>query len=103
MYRIDELLDKPALLDQLAEEATELAHAAMKCARILREENPTRATPKETTAKLLEEYSDVVLSARVLHLYPDEDSIDEKMERWFKAIIKHRDIQAALFRKELVL
>lgn len=39
-----EAIGSPAMLEQLAEEATELAQAALKAARILRKENPTPVT-----------------------------------------------------------
>ena len=32
MYKIEDMLDKPVLFEQLAEEAVELAHAALKYA-----------------------------------------------------------------------
>lgn len=39
-----EYIGKAAMLEQLAEEAAELAQAALKCARIERGENPTPVT-----------------------------------------------------------
>ena len=42
-----EKIGEPAMLEQLAEEAAELSHAALKLARIIRGENPTPVTEVE--------------------------------------------------------
>ena len=39
-----EKIGKPAMLEQLAEEAAELSQAALKLARVIRNENPTPVT-----------------------------------------------------------
>ena len=48
-----------ALYENLAEEAIELAHAALKTARALRNENPTPITTNEANNHVLEELQDV--------------------------------------------
>ena len=56
------LIDKigePALLELLAEECSELAHAALKMARAERGENPTPKTVDECKAEVMEECADV--------------------------------------------
>lgn len=53
--KIAEKLPVPALLEQLAEEAAELAQAALKYARILRGENPTPVNVYKAHANLIEE------------------------------------------------
>lgn len=58
-----------ALYENLAEEAIELAHAALKTARALRNENPTPITTNEANNHVLEELQDVYLL--VLWLYGD--------------------------------
>lgn len=58
-----------ALYENLAEEAIELAHAALKTARALRNENPTPITTYEAVNHVLEELQDVYLL--VLWLYGD--------------------------------
>lgn len=58
-----------ALYENLAEEAIELAHAALKTARALRNENPTPVTTNEANNHVLEELQDVYLL--VLWLYGD--------------------------------
>ena len=44
--KIIEEIGEAAMLEQLAEECTELAKAALKMARIIRKENPTPVTEK---------------------------------------------------------
>lgn len=58
-----------ALYENLAEEAIELAHAALKTARALRNENPTPITTNEADNHVLKELQDVYLL--VLWLYGD--------------------------------
>ena len=70
------------LLDQLAEEATELAHACLKASRIMRGENPTPVNIREAESKLIEEWTDLCLVADVIGLNLDEDIYDAKLNRW---------------------
>lgn len=49
--KIIEEIGEAAMLEQLAEECTELAKAALKMARIIRKENPTPVTEKDAIAK----------------------------------------------------
>ena len=86
-----EAIGSPAMLEQLAEEATELAQAALKVARILRKENPTPVTLSEADAKLREEYTDVVQCALELMIIPDCDQIAEKALRFKKRMEKKTD------------
>ena len=64
--KIAEKLTVPAALEQLAEEAAELAQAALKYARILRGENPTPVTETEALQNLIEEKWDVEICLTVL-------------------------------------
>ena len=66
--KIIEEIGEAAMLEQLAEECTELAKAALKMARIIRKENPTPVTEKEAIANIREEYTDVVQCAENFHL-----------------------------------
>lgn len=52
--KIIEEIGEAAMLEQLAEECTELAKAALKMARIIRKENPTPVTEKEAIANIRE-------------------------------------------------
>ena len=79
-----ELIGEPAMLEMLAEECVELSHAALKMARILRNENPTPRTKDEVWEKLVEEASDVGLCMDQLGLEPDHKIIEEKTRRFHK-------------------
>ena len=79
---ISSLTKTVTLLDQLAEEATELAHAALKASRIMRGENPTPVNIREAESKLIEEWTDLCLVADVIGLNLDEDIYDAKLNRW---------------------
>lgn len=59
-------IGEPAALELLAEECAELAHAALKLARLERGENPTPALPKECQEKIFEEIADVLISMEVV-------------------------------------
>ena len=54
-------IGEPATLELLAEECTELAHAALKLARVKRGENPTPKTLEECQRSVLEEWADVII------------------------------------------
>ena len=75
-------ISTPALCEQLAEECVELAHAALKYARFMRNENPTPAKGPDIVANLLEEISDVHLVSRVLELESNPATVYLKAERW---------------------
>lgn len=81
-----EKIGSSAMLEQLAEEATELAHAALKLARIERGENPTPVLKEVAMDHLIEEYTDVVQCAEELRLVPNREQIKLKKmrfeERW---------------------
>lgn len=81
----------PALLEQLAEECTELGKAALKEARIIRGENPTPVTDAAARSNLAEESGDVLgCLIELSRVYFDVDqygSIREgKMTRWHKRL-----------------
>lgn len=77
-----EKIGRPAMLEQLAEEASELAQACLKLARKERGENPTPKSKAECERELIEEFTDVIQCARELKLKPDEEQIEEKAERF---------------------
>lgn len=81
-----EKIGAASMLEQLAEEATELAHAALKLARIERGENPTPVLKEDAMDHLIEEYTDVVQCAEELSLVPNREQIKLKKmrfeERW---------------------
>ena len=79
-------IGEPACLEQLAEECTELAHAALKLSRILRAENPTPETEALARAKVFEEMADVIVCKGVLEHDGDQEAISKicafKTRRW---------------------
>lgn len=81
----DHLSDEE-LLAQLAEEAGELAHAALKLRRVYDGKNPTPTGLNEACANLHEEIADVMNCLRVLgySIEPGtyQHAMDEKLDRW---------------------
>lgn len=61
-----EMIGTAALLEQLAEESAELAQAALKMARKIRNENPTPKSRTDCVANLQEEIADVELCISIL-------------------------------------
>lgn len=82
---IEEIGDA-AMLEMLAEESTELAHAALKLARVHGGENPTPKTFMQCIDALTEEIADVQLVIDQLNNMVDQNRIkaiyDQKMIRW---------------------
>ena len=89
---IREHLDERDILEQLAEEATELAQAALKMIRACGHKNPTPVTPEEAYIDIIKECADIsnclvamgyntaqerLLIARTMH---------EKQVRWVERI-----------------
>ncbi len=81
---ITDIIPEPALYEQLAEECSELAQAALKKARKLRNENYTPKSMDEIDADILEEYNDVRLCAMVLNLGENPLVVTNKLNRWIK-------------------
>lgn len=79
-------LSEPVRLEQLAEEAAELAHAALKLSRILRGENPTPVPEEDARKNLTEEIADVMVAVDALidtrMLRDIGTHCTEKKERW---------------------
>lgn len=75
-----------AVYEQLAEECAKLAQAALKCARIVRGENPTPMTMDAAEANLKEEYTDVLLVADELDLRNIPAIYTAKLRRWYDRI-----------------
>ncbi len=75
-----------AVLEQLAEESVELAHTALKLARIKRGQNPTPLDENKAFRALLEELGDVRVCLEVLEgRYGPLDTGDVeqvKLKRW---------------------
>lgn len=89
--KIRAALPEDELLAQLAEEAAELAQAALKLRRVMNGKNPTPVTQMQAEANLIEELADVRLCAEVLdrgtRLKNQIDSIAaSKLARWAKRL-----------------
>lgn len=93
MAKIADYLSESEILAQLAEEAAELAQAALKLRRAIDGTNPTPKNREECVESLVEEYADVAVCANAL-----EDSYfnfvpyyyDKKKERWLKRLQKNK-------------
>lgn len=83
-------LTREALLCQLAEEAAELAQAALKERRTLTDDNPTPKTYQNAHIDLLEEVADVYVSLGELLSLMDWETIAhtraEKEKRWIERL-----------------
>lgn len=78
-----------ARYEQLAEECTELAKAALKKARKIRRQNYTPLTMAEIDDNLIEEFNDVVLAAKTCDLEIDKDIISAKLQRWIDRVTEY--------------
>lgn len=115
VHEIEQRLDKvrelstgASLYEQVAEEATELAHAAQKIARYLRGEQPLAEDFDILKAEenFKEEYGDVLLSVDAVVGLPYEDfyietmeSYDKKLDRWVERLeegAKEKDVHIAM-------
>lgn len=77
-------IGEPAMYEQMAEECTELAKAALKMARIIRNENPTPVTESEAYKNIIEEYTDVQTCARELGIESDPEIERRKEVRFYE-------------------
>lgn len=81
-------LDLGERLAQLAEEATELAHAALKLRRAYTGDNPTPVSAYDAFELLLEEVADVSTCLDTLEIYGNIERrrvaclTETKMSRW---------------------
>lgn len=84
--KIADKIGHASVLEQLAEEAAELAQAALKLARITRGRNPTPVRAADAYSLLREEVGDVRLCISVIEsIYGDLDTAEieeEKLLRW---------------------
>lgn len=91
---IREMMPLEEVMTQLAEEASELAQAALKFRRTLSNSNPTPVTRYEAEKNLLEEIADVKLCLHVAgfevvrHKIEVNRTITAKAERWLKRLME---------------
>lgn len=90
---IRDLLPETELLAQLAEEAAELAQAALKLRRAIEGTNPTPKSVRKCREALREEYTDVVNVGNELNLVVNEKQILWKDQRW-KQRLEEREQKA---------
>ena len=89
---IIDLVGEPAVLENLAEECTELAQAALKLARIERGENPTPKSKNECVQAVMSEYADVLACITILKELKWWNSQAlfnmkiQKLERWMNRL-----------------
>ena len=84
------VLDERTLLEQLAEEASELAQAALKLIRAAEySNNPTPITLQEAQVSLDEELHDVLAVASLLGIIEYDDDENPKWKRWAERLGKH--------------
>lgn len=75
-----EKIGTPAMLEQTAEECSELAQACLKMARYMRNENPTTKNGGELTANLEEEMADVLICIDELYESFSKFNVDNWIE-----------------------
>ena len=92
---IAENLSDEDILCQIAEEAAELAQAALKLRRAITQTNPTPVTVEQAAANLFEEYGDTVVAMTAYYMKhgaSDRKVVDileqsyTKYNRWAKRI-----------------
>ena len=81
-YFLQRNLPIEAQYEQLAEEAAELAQAALKTIRARGNGNPTPISYSDAIENLMDEIADVFVCLQVLELYPGAERMDSKLERW---------------------
>ena len=92
--KISDILPKTEILAQLAEEASELAQAALKLRRALDGTNPTPKSVEECEANMIEEWADVDLSLRCAlecnYFYEYRTKVEQielkKLDRWLSRL-----------------
>ena len=80
--KVSDILPKTEILAQLAEEASELAQAALKLRRALDGTNPTPKSVAECEANLLEEFADISNAVNALCNAWFGDDLDSECEFW---------------------
>lgn len=96
--KINEILDKTEILAQLAEEASELAQAALKLRRAIDGKNPTPKSVWACENALDEEIADVWLCIREAGFCDDYrlmiqgEIMCSKEERWLSRLHARKDV-----------
>ena len=80
--------DNIGLYIQMAEEAAELVHAALKVTRILYGRRPTPVTLTDALRNVNEEYSDLKMVMMILGKEDSTQYKPEKLDRWVERLQK---------------
>ena len=88
---IRQTMSPSALFEQLAEECVELAHCALKQARIMRGENPSDADMVDLVKDTDEEVADVLLCLDVLGLSANSSLMQVKLMRWTSRVEQYHN------------
>lgn len=80
--KVSDILPKTEILAQLAEEASELAQAALKLRRALDGTNPTPKSVAKCEANLMEEFADINNAVNALCDAWFGDDLDSEREFW---------------------
>lgn len=92
--KIVDKIGEPEVLAQLAEEAAELAQAALKLRRAITGVNPTPLSEEDCRHHVTEEIADVELCLALLNLSTKEERaaqssiINRKLNRWMRRLEK---------------
>lgn len=96
--KVREMLDRPELLCQLAEECAELGKAALKLRRAITGENPTPYTEAEAWKNFNEEVADVTGVLKALNIPTDDEVIrgiqENKFLRWVRRL-ERRNVEVS--------
>lgn len=99
--KLSDKIGEPAMLELMAEECSELAHASLKLARFMRDENPAPDhNGINLVANLEEEIADVYIILRELRktdLLVDDDNISTIMDRKRKRMNERLGMRAESF------
>lgn len=94
---VSDILPKTEILAQLAEEASELAQAALKLRRALDGTNPTSKSVAECEANLMEEFADINNAINALYDAWFGDDFNSEREFWDA----EREIEDAKYKRWL--
>lgn len=84
--QIRDKVGRPAIAEQVAEEAAELGKEALKYARAIRNENPTPTPAGESFKRMIDELSDLLVVCDALGVHPDLQWMHFKRDRWVERL-----------------
>ena len=91
-YDVQFGVSERSLLEQLAEEAAELAQAALKYIRTFKDsDNPTPVGEVEALNRIHEEFTDVLLVCDLLGIEKQDDVYLRKLHRWHERLKENEE------------